>query len=114
MKKLILSTALALTTMPVVAQDNRDDVQEMLGFCEEEYPTFSVGVCMGRIQGIYEFLAFNCKYNPDGPSMDAVGVSYGAVQQVFINWANANPKNWNDHWAVGLATALEETFPCNN
>jgi hypothetical protein len=39
-------------------------------------------------------------------------ITYGAAMQAFINWAERNPAEWQDHPALHIVDALRETWPC--
>lgn len=115
MRKVILATVLALTTLPVTARaEITNDVQEMLGYCEEEKGSnFLSGLCLGRLQGITTVMNYNCQNGgPPHLSANTDGVSFGAFQQAFLNWARDNPQQWSIPWSHGLMVSIGETFPC--
>src|SRR5262245_46587890 len=38
--------------------------------------------------------------------------SYGAMVQAFVNWAEANPREWGKNRLVGVVVALSKNWPC--
>ena len=40
------------------------------------------------------------------------GVTFNQMKQVFINWAEKHPGQWQDSHVVGVALALKEAWPC--
>ena len=40
------------------------------------------------------------------------GATIALLAQIFINWAEKNPKEWEQFAKVGLAKALHEAHPC--
>jgi hypothetical protein len=39
-------------------------------------------------------------------------VTYGAMRQAFINWAEKHPREWQFSASNGAKLALQETWPC--
>jgi hypothetical protein len=46
------------------------------------------------------------------PASEANGVTVGVLVQVFINWAEKHPTQWNIHRSFGAAAAFQEAWPC--
>ena len=38
--------------------------------------------------------------------------TYGDTVQAFVDWAEANPSEWQDGRSVGVITALSKKWPC--
>lgn len=119
--------ALCLCPLQALAQTDgveRDyNAETMLNLCKGEAAGTPENVqsliCTFRIQGVGEMLNFNCTSRAGGyqpaPTLTArVVSSRGAARQAFINYMEDHPDIWNDYWAVAVALALSETFPCEN
>jgi Rap1a immunity proteins len=39
--------------------------------------------------------------------------SYGAMVQAFVNWAEANPREWGKNRLFGVIAALSKNWPCH-
>jgi len=42
------------------------------------------------------------------------GVTYGAMKQAFVNWAEKHPREWQFSADNGAKLALQETWPCSS
>ena len=85
----------------------------------------SQGVCLGYITGVADMMIYNAAAVKSG-AMGAVRSQWlmamslcsasppsrGSMQQVFVNWARANPKQWTLDEGVGVAIALKDAWPC--
>lgn len=40
-------------------------------------------------------------------------VTLGQMNQVFLNWTEANPKRWQEPEEIGVWTAFQDAWPCN-
>jgi hypothetical protein len=40
--------------------------------------------------------------------------TYGAMRQVFINWAEKHPEKWSNPRSIGVVQALHEAWPCTS
>lgn len=99
------------------AQENPQDVQQLLNDCESNQD-LRFGLCLGTIRGAAAVMQLNCSFYRDGANTvttlaaDPSDATYGAMKQAFINWARANPAEWGRRGELGMIDALRETFPC--
>lgn len=99
----------------VFAEDG--DVQQHLKFCKSD-DAFESGICLGMVEGVAGVMSSNCyafrKGRLSNPKLaaDLGGVSFGAMKQTFINWAEDNPQEWGRLGPVGMIIAFGQTFPC--
>ena len=121
MRSRILGLGVALClAFPAVSKADTD-VQEMLQACEalhSEGDAFSSGECAGEIRAVSKFLTVICGFERKGHDIpvlaaDINDVSVGALSQVFISWAKANPTKWGKSSTVGISMALSEAYPCD-
>jgi hypothetical protein len=120
MQKSVLA-ALFFWVTPTAASENYT-VQSLLMKCSGRVGSLDSIFCVARVGGIADALGFNGYLVSHG----AVGLekfatyaskpvpTYGADIQVFKNWAEKHPERWGDTDMVGVATALQETWPCEN
>lgn len=124
LRSLLLGLLLASTSSPGTQAQT---VQEMLPACEapgadgydDADQLYDHGYCTGVAAGVSEVMKGNCQtaghsgINPAGIlSADTSGVTFGAMVQVWVNWARANPMQWGETFAVSMVHALQESFPC--
>ncbi len=66
--------------------------------------------CYGAVMGI----TYMMKQNEEGEiaACYPADTDIGQRVQVFINWARANPKLWNEHGFYGIISATQEAWPC--
>ena len=116
----ILQLALALAE-PAYAQEKQyTTVQSYLLYCKSYLngnATFDQGLCMGAIEASLGYLAALCAFGPEGTRQLGANIpttmSYGALIQTYINWAEANPNLWAENVGVGMASAFRLNFPCD-
>lgn len=93
-------------------------VQFLLDACKAETATIDKGFCYGVVSSTAQFTAAQCGGRQfaemDLPMAADVPqeVTYGAMRQIFLNWAEANPTKWNKAMVVGVAEAFAESYPC--
>lgn len=112
-----LALAIAFGTGgPAVAEG--PTVRDMLPYCEgglSGQQSWMVGFCVGTVSGVSAILTVNCV--TDAPSMPPhlkmePGPTNEAKLQAFVNWARANPDNWDYDFATGVVAALSGVWPC--
>jgi len=117
MRKVIMATALAVLLLGahgahgVEGFKSPDTVGEFLTQCQGKA---SVGAihCIGVIRGIASILQANIGSNSLYKMCITGFTSFGQMRQAFINWAKANPKDWQIEGDVGITVALMQTWPC--
>jgi hypothetical protein len=62
--------------------------------------------CLGFIAGVFELAQHEKVICPQ------LDVSGGAAVQIFLNWADQNPKFWGMTRREGTLAALSAAFPC--
>lgn len=117
MKRLILALAMMVIVPPAWSQSNNPiTVEEMRTSCNDG--GFGEAACVGILLGVAVVLKTNAepRANPEGrPGFSMCAddfVSSEQMKQVFLNWANANPKHWQLHGPYGAMFALSQVFPC--
>lgn len=107
----------ALMAAETAAADEDQNVQELLRMCESA-ADLEYGICLGVLRGVSGVMAVNCDLFRRGmverplAAGEFPNVSYGAMRQAFINWAQANPQSWSTRGETGVIWALELAFPC--
>lgn len=98
------------------------NVQAQLNECKDTESGL-YAVCLGEIAGISSVMLLNAGILKGAgigktkvPVMCTVGQSpsYGAMIQVFINWAERHPEHWDMSPQIGIMLALEDTWPCDD
>lgn len=97
-----------LVGIPLTAQTATPatDVQELLLECQAQGHPDEL-ICNGYVVGAAEQMRI------DGRLCPPKDVRIGAVIQVFMNWAVANPKLWGEGRSEGVAAALSAAWPCH-
>jgi hypothetical protein len=95
-------------------------VQALLEACKSTSGP-NMPYCLGFIVGVSEMMQQVSAGLEGGGDFRAIygmcpkghdGPSGGAKVQVFINWAEKNPKMWGKDNLIGVITALREAWPC--
>jgi len=79
----------------------------------------SQSFCIGYIMASYDALEVMGEVGAQTDGGSKLGIcndpkiSYGAIKQVFIRWAEKNPQNWTMHQFAGLMTMFMEIWPCH-
>ena len=113
MRKLIGAAVLAvalLGTAGVKAEkDPNSTIEALLKNCKQKDKAPGL-YCLGVIRGAAEVLAGS----KDKEYKICTGgfVSYEQMRQIFINWADANPKHWQVGGVTGVVHVLTDTWPC--
>ena len=117
MRKLIVAVALVIAVLLSPSVKAAEDevpktVQDFISACKEDSQW--VGFCMGMIKGIQFGLFANSREKTTGKFRICTPkvVSLGQYRQVFLNWANAHPKEWQYEATAGILIALVEAYPC--
>jgi len=98
------------------------NVQALLGKCDaalDDEINLDAVFCMGVVEGVTTIARHNCEsklhgWNPYHRFTSEADATNGAIMQTFVNWARANPSQWDIPAAVGMAVALSKAFPCTN
>ncbi len=118
--KMRLAGFLILTFMALTIPAEADeDVQTLLEKCSVTHDPISMNYCYGLIGGFFAMMSLNGdtlkqNFRPSKKlsiCSDSVTTS-GALAQIFINWANKHPEMWQTTSLIGVASALNETWPC--
>lgn len=118
--KMRFAGVLIFTFMALTIPAKAGDTQWLLKQCSATQNSISMSYCYGRVEGVSEMMSQNGasmkrNYNPDKRLTICVGDAYptnGALVQVFINWANKHPEQWQTVDLLGVASAFNETWPC--
>jgi len=113
MKKLIGAVVLAVALLGAsgvkAEKDPKSTIEALLKNCKQKDAAPGL-YCLGVIRGAAVTLAQSkdneYKFCPGG------FVSYEQMRQVFINWADANPKHWQVEGVTGVIAILMDTWPC--
>ena len=117
----IVLCALALGLSTASAQNTGEqNTQALYRMCRNEHdPNFAL--CLGYISGISDIMGAMGDYNKQKHIKDLGSwsfcaqqpiLSYGAIVQTFVNWAQAHPERWSENQMLGVIFALREKFPC--
>jgi hypothetical protein len=101
MKTATLALASLLLAGPAAAGDRNGTTGELRSDCRSQNP-----YCYGYINGVAEQAAFDDVICWKG------NLSTEAAVQIFLNWADKNPKYWGMTHREGVIFALTEAFPC--
>lgn len=92
-------------------------VRQLYTNCKEE-TGFNKGYCAGYILGVLDALkamGFAGATNSDGSLIGVCNVpniSWDAIRQSFINWAEKNPDRMTDIEFLGALHTFTELWPC--
>jgi hypothetical protein len=105
---LLCAWAVLAPALPAAADvpDVRDSVQELYDWCKQPRDSGKFSYCMGFIRGVGQTMlgiGWMCQENK---------VTVGAMVQAFLNWAEQNPRHWEQPALVGVQVALSLTWPC--
>jgi hypothetical protein len=123
----VLLFVAALTPISFGAAEGKDDVQELYKMCKvpadaPSAPPDAV-VCIGFLSGVAEMMIANgqaTKMFFDDRDRAFVlklsactkKASFGAMLQVFLNWAQKHRGMWSEPRTVGVMEAFSEKWPC--
>ena len=109
MLKIFLTAMVVLCCIKANAQ-NGQNVQEMMVMCKG--PAVEKIYCLGQASGVLSVMQANAR-EPIAWRMCSPGfLTGGQAVQIFLNWAEKNPKHWQIPSAQGFALALKDAYPC--
>ena len=116
MKKLFWTVVLAMALLgapgtTMAEFKSPETIGEFLTQCQHKNSLGEM-LCIGVIRGVASVLKENVVINRQYGICLTGFTSFGQMQRAFINWANANPKYWQENGELGIRTALMETWPC--
>jgi len=88
-------------------------VQDYINFCQNG--GVDEGYCLGTLYGVTTVLM---ALGQDGQMLNSSTIcsgqfiSNGQMRQVFLNWAERNPKHQKTEGYLGIWSALIEAWPC--
>jgi hypothetical protein len=124
----VLAPALLPSTATADVPDVRGSVQELYDWCKQPRDSVNFGYCLGFISGVGQMLL---EIGPSSglptpptwwmpPTIERRygmckenKVTFGAMVQAFLNWAEQNPRQWEKPALFGVAVALSLTWPCS-
>lgn len=105
------------------AESTPYSIQDLLQDCKAAEPRHTR--CSDYIRGVADSAAFvgeGFAAIPDRAGKVALGafgfchanenITYPQAVQVFVVWAEKNPKNWQQPSTMGVVSALREAWPC--
>jgi hypothetical protein len=130
MKHLMLAASL-LVLQPLTSKADGHDTKAMMAKCEVAVDfavrgkdprspgeAIALGQCLGSVVAIGELMNLACGEkqagNPTifGLAAAPAGQSPAQLAQVFINFGQANPEQWDGGIGLSMAIAFQEAFPC--
>ena len=101
---LLVLLAIAVTAPQSATAEGESSVtvQDFLGFCEDSPLSYPLGMCIGYLKGMATGLGA-----AGGCEQLASGI---ALQQMFVNWARANPGKWQETADYGVIRTLYQNF----
>lgn len=114
----VLATMAALPSTGAAAQEDFTNTEHLLKWCKQPETSSNHAYCVGFILGVGNMMAMVGASAPSdfrvtmGICAPEPGPSPNAAVQVFINWAEKNPKYWGQSNIVGVTLALQQTWPC--
>jgi hypothetical protein len=129
MRTLALGLALAILLAPAArAQTEGLTVGYMLPICEvflglrhgDTQTQWEAALCAGTALGVAQVMSLNCSsreaegMSPHPDLSAAMPPNRAAGVQAWINWARANPEEWNTNFEASFINAYAEAFPCPN
>jgi len=118
-----------LTTQPAFASDasQPDSVQAMREWCHATMDDPRRSACIAFVSGIGSYMIEIGVYQMDTTIRQEYrealtkvsicpkeAVSGGQFVQVFLNWSDKNPKEWQSTATAGVFAALIEAWPCSS
>ena len=119
--KRLITCALLLPCSVTSAQNQQQDItntESLLRMCRSSHDDGNYGFCLGFVSGIADMMeAVGLQGKGDfkktyGMCVTAPFPSANAEVQAFINWAEKNPKTWEQSNTVGVILSLAATWPC--
>jgi hypothetical protein len=96
---------------------DKQNVQALYNVCKAPESSQLYAVCLGYISGVADTMQLLGAAQERHPEFKPVAIcatpSYGAMVQGFVNWAEANPKEWDENRIVGVGGALKKNWGCN-
>jgi hypothetical protein len=90
-------------------------VQALLDMCKSSTASVQSAACVGYIAGIGDMMQMlGVDKEQDGTFAICAKPSYGAMVQAYINWAEANPKEWGTNRLFGVMLALKQNWTCTS
>lgn len=126
LKAVVLSLLFALVlgfavSTPIHGEEDFSNVEHLLKWCKLPETRSDHGFCAGYVVGVADMMQQVGRQGA-GNFRSVFGMcvpkslhtpSGNAEVQVFVNWAEKNPKEWGQVNEVGVVLALSEAWPCN-
>lgn len=71
-----------------------------------------MGYCIGVVSGVGKILYVSADLDTPLRSCTKDQVTNSQMIQIFMNWADKNPKHWQEPDFYGVAQALMDAYPC--
>ena len=118
-KRLIACLLLLFCGFSAIAE--RIKVQDMVGYCKAPTESHDLYFCMGQADGVMQAIVTETYIRKTNKvavpgAFDACPPKFLTVAQliqVFLNWANRHPADWQLTSGLGFATAFSEAYPCH-
>jgi hypothetical protein len=110
--------SLAYSLEAMSEESNSQSVRALMEDCESEQPVNRF-YCLGYVAGILHGFGIRIVDESDETISEPMFcpsefVSANQATQIFINWAEQHPEQWNeDNW-IGVVNALGEVYPCES
>jgi|HubBroStandDraft_3_1064219.scaffolds.fasta_scaffold193116_1 hypothetical protein len=114
----ILALLALLIAAPANAAAKLDTVQDLMQMCRSDNTIAEAtdkAICLGWIGGATDVmfaLGHKLPGTPWAACASGKFVSFAAMRQAFLNWADQHPKLWTAPALAGLALAIRSTWPC--
>jgi hypothetical protein len=116
---LMAMTLAAVAGLSISALAGSYTTQDLLNDCHGQNKSFCLGYLAGAAGILFEMHDNGVDTVPTKQenvrvvvSACAVGITFGAMRQAFINWAEKNPRDWGFSANNGAMLALQATWPC--
>src|SRR5262249_11880193 len=121
LERIIAAALVAATLTPLsvssVASNEALNVQALYQSCQAPDGSARWALCWAYIVGVGNAMQFVGAIERNHPNKDysAIGIcgeaSNAAMVQAFKNWAEKNPREWNQPQVFGVINALGDTWP---
>jgi len=107
----ILGLGLTTASAEPLDPDQTATVEGLYRLCKRHDESKAFTFCVAYLAGVAETLRMQ---GIGGAKIFSIcgTPTYGDTVQAFVDWAEANPSEWQDGRSVGVITALSKKWPC--
>ena len=120
----LIVAATLLSSSVFSAETNLLTVQDLVAQCKSDDVRFRIS-CVSYVHGVSDMMGIAAAVRKSVPEATAIvldpvsvcgvgPVTAADTMQLFINWAEKNPKESQSEASIGVWTSIREAWPCQS